>query len=225
MVLSTGSFSRDIGAKPHLDAFFDTVGCRLEPAGRATRFPAIMADLFGGVLTAERAPAALAELSEIERGLRALPPAKVLGRAIVLRGASAYECLASSDGRPLLEHIRAAVQESARTGSFLEVSVSQGNRAQFQTALMTALFGVAWVVIGRKFFGNWILVSIGQNRQDHSGLYIWSLGYLFMGSSAAVALTTFFPLLRVWFQRRIWATLIVVLALIAGWIYLGYSPR
>lgn len=225
MVLSSGSFSREIGTKPLLDAFFDTVGCRLEPAGRATRFPSIMAGLFEGVLTAELAPAALAELSEIERGLRALSADKVLGRPPAVRGASAYECLASPDGHPVLEHIRAAVEESVRTGKFLQVSVSRGERVQYKMALIMALFGTAWVVIGRRFFGNWILVSIFPDPEDHSGLYIWTLGFLFIAVSAAFAVTAAFPLLRLWFQHRKWATLIVALALIGGWIYFGSSPR
>jgi len=62
-----------------VSAFYDTVGCRLEPEGRATRFPAIMGDLYDGVLTAGRAEAALAELDEIERGLQALSPDRAMG--------------------------------------------------------------------------------------------------------------------------------------------------
>lgn len=225
MVLSTGSFSRDIGTKPLLDAFFATVGCRLEPAGRATRFPAIMTDLFNGVLTPRRAPAALAELSEIEHDLRMLPADKVLGISGAPRGVSAYQCLVSPDGQPIIEHIRAAVEECSRSGKFLQVCISPGNRVQYQMALILTLFGIAWIVIARKFFGNWILVSISQDPEDHSGLYVWTLGFIFIATSGGYALTAKFPLLRVWSERHKWATLIVVLALVGVLIYFGMAPR
>jgi len=225
MVLSTGSFSRDIGPKQLLDAFFATVGCRLEPAGRATRFPAIMGDFFEGVLTAERAPGALAELAEIERGLRALPAAKTVDGTGVPHGSNAYECLAGPDGRPLLEHIRAAVEESVRNRKLLQVSISRGNRIQFQLALAMALLGAAWIFLGRSFFGNWILVSHFQDPNDHSGLYIWSMGFVFVAMGAAFMLAAVFPRLRIWFQHRNWATLIVAFALVAALIYFGSLPR
>jgi len=229
MVLSTGSFSREIGPKPLLDAFFDTVGCRLEPAGRATRFPAIMDNLFEGVLTSERARAALAELDEIELGLRALPAAKIVGRTGVLRGNNAYECLPGPDGRPLIGHIRAGVEESVRNGKILQISVTRGNRIQFQLALAMALFGAAWMFLGRRFFGNWILRPLlqnqNQNPSDHSGLYVWSMGFVFVSVGAAYMLAGRVPRLRIWFQRRTWATLAVALALAAALIYFGMSPR
>src|SRR5258708_31610495 len=111
MILSTGDFAREIGSQGLLDSFFTTVGCRLEPDGRATRFPAVMGDLYDGVLLPDRAAEALAELAQIERELRLLAAEKVPGVSGRVSG-DAYRLLASPDGRPLVEHLRAAFEES-----------------------------------------------------------------------------------------------------------------
>jgi len=225
MFLSTGSFTADIGPESLLDAFFDTIGCRLEPAGRATRFPAIMGEFYEGVLMPKRAPVALAELTEIENGLRALSAAKIVGLKKPPERGNAYEWLSSPDGRPLADHIRIAIEESLRNGMFLQVSASRGNRVQLQMALLMALFGALWVFAGRRFWGNWILVSPHQSPDDHSGLYVWTLGFLFVAIGLGSLLTTAVPPLRIWFQRRKWATLTVALTLVSALIYFGMSPR
>ncbi len=228
MFLSTGGFIRDIGPKSLLDAFFDTVGCRLEPEGRATRFPAIMGELHDGLLTASRASVALVELEEIERGLRALPAAKVPGVGRQLSSVDAYRFLSGSNGRPLLEHFRAALEESLRNGKYIQVSATRGRRAGLALALLITLFGAGWVVVGRRFFSNWILLPLQGNPDDRRGIYIWPLGFLIVVMGAASFVESVFPTLGAWFQRRKWAstTLVLVLvALVGVFVYFGWSPR
>jgi len=226
MILSTGPFKREIGSRPLLDAFFDTVGCRLEPSGCATRFPAIMADLHEGVLTPERATKALSELDEIERELRALPASQILGiKKGSVPDASAIDCLTSPDGRSLLGHLRDGITASQRSGSTLKISDTAERRIALQLSLCVVLLGLAWVVIGRRYFGNWILISLHQEPSDRSGLYLWTAGFLFIAMGAAYALAAIFPRLRVWFQRRTWATLTAALLFVGALIFFGMSPR
>jgi len=226
MVLLAGPFKCEIGSKPLLDAFFDTVGCRLEPSGRATRFPAIMTDLHDGVLTSERASKALIELEEIERELRDLPAAKILG---ITKGtapkACAFACLISPDGRSLLSHLREGIIAAQRSGRTLRISDTGERKIALQLSVCVALLGVAWVVIGRRYFGNWILISLHQEPSDRSGLYLWTAGFLFIAMGAAYALAAIFPRLRVWFQRRTWATLTAALLFVGALIFFGMSPR
>ena len=226
MVLSAGPFKREIGSRPLLDAFFDTVGCRLEPSGRATRFPAIMTDLHDGVLTPERATQALSELDEIERELCALSASKILGiRKDTVPEASAFVCLTSPDGRSLLTHLREGIIAAQRSGCALKISDTGERKIALQLSLCVALLGVSWVVIGRRYFGNWILISLHQEPSDRSGLYLWTAGFLLIATGSAYALAAIFPRLRVWFQRRTWATLTVALLFVGALIFFGMSPR
>ena len=84
-----------------------------------------------------------------------------------------------------------------------------------------------WVLAGRRFFGNWILASLEHDPDDHSGLYIWTVGFVFAAMGMACQLAAVCPTLGVWFPRRKWAEVTLVLALVALVgvpIYFGQSP-
>jgi len=226
MVLSAGRFKREIGPKPLLDAFFDTVGCRLEASGRATRFPAIMSNLHEGVLTPAHAGKALMELDEIERELRDLPASKILG---VKQGtapeASAFACLTSPDGRSLLGHLRDGIAAAQSSGDALIITDTRQKAIALRMSAGVVVLGLAWVIIGRRYFGNWILISLHQEPTDRSGLYLWTAGFVFIAMGATYVMAAMFPRLRVWFQRRTWATLTAALLFVGALIFFGMSPR
>ena len=56
------------------------------------------------------------ELAEIKRCLRALPAAKVPGADGQRSGGGAYQFLTGPDELPLVEHLRAKVEESLGNG-------------------------------------------------------------------------------------------------------------
>ena len=116
-----------------LFAFFSTVRTRLEPDGWGSRFPVVMNELYGGELSGESAPKAVAELDQIREELRKLPPSKLVWdaeepskqppwgenvRDDVDDLASAFT---THDGRGLFEIFDEAVGYAARAGAPLHV--------------------------------------------------------------------------------------------------------
>jgi hypothetical protein len=76
--LDLGNVSDEIGAADFFHAFFSTISGNLEPAGWATRFPALLRDLYRGELVKARAEKARLELAQIRTELKNLPPDRVI---------------------------------------------------------------------------------------------------------------------------------------------------
>lgn len=68
----------EIGSSELLEAFFATVGGRLEPEGWGSRFPELMEEFYEGRLASEQAPAVLGHLEQIAEELRQLPPGQAI---------------------------------------------------------------------------------------------------------------------------------------------------
>lgn len=76
--LELGSVSDEVGAPDFFHAFFSTISGNLEPNGWATRFPALLRDLYKGELVKARAEKARQELAQIRTELKNLPPDRVI---------------------------------------------------------------------------------------------------------------------------------------------------
>ncbi len=76
--LDLGNVSDEVGTPDFFHAFFSTISGNLEPAGWATRFPALLRDLYNGELVKARAGQARQELAQIRTELKDLPPDRVI---------------------------------------------------------------------------------------------------------------------------------------------------
>ena len=68
MTLECGPSKQPLATAPVVEAFFDTVACRLESTRRGSLYPLLLDCLHDGRLSSQDAPAALQELSAIEAG-------------------------------------------------------------------------------------------------------------------------------------------------------------
>ncbi len=73
-----GCIMYEIGTASFLHSFFSTVAYRLENNRWGSRFPVIMNELYQGKLSCKNAPAAKAELTQIQKDLTTLSPDKVI---------------------------------------------------------------------------------------------------------------------------------------------------
>src|ERR1039458_6263002 len=84
-LLRVGSETFDLGPPVVMEGLFATISYRLEPSGRGSRFPTVMARLYEGRLNPSSAPAASRALEEIEAGLALLPLGSVVWSLADLR--------------------------------------------------------------------------------------------------------------------------------------------
>jgi 2,3-bisphosphoglycerate-dependent phosphoglycerate mutase len=120
-----------VGEDDFLHSFFSTVGYQLEKEGWGSRFPALVRELYGGRLAAERVPEARRELETIRRELSELPPdARVYDYDDPNRetpwpvppGASSLaDSFLSAGGKNLLDVITRGLDVSEETGADLEI--------------------------------------------------------------------------------------------------------
>ncbi len=127
LALRVGEKSFTIGTPSFLKAWFSTIARRLEKGGWGTQFPIIMRSLYGGAIPYAEAANALGELERIRVQLSALPPDQVVwdfedpsarppwGNQISSEITSLANYFVTSDGKDLLEVLRAALGESLRT--------------------------------------------------------------------------------------------------------------
>ena len=221
MILKVGTTVREIGPLALLLGFYDTVGCRLEPSGRGSRFPLIMTELHEGRLSPASGNGALSELSEIETGLRHLPAAQVLMPSVTRKNAAnALDCFASPDGNTLIAHLRAAIEDSVRSRQPIDVLDSDRGRGQSYAALGLFLLGAAWCLFGYALFPNWVVRS-AVIPNDTGGLPIWQFGFAWMALGVAFGIAAALPGVRVWFARHQWAGATLAILLVLTWVALG----
>lgn len=223
VVLKVGDLSWNLGPRSILDSFFDTVACRLEPNGRATRFPLFSDDLKLGWLTAAKARAAIREMDTITEELRAIPTAKILwtGRQPEPNGAAnALERLTAPDGRPLMQHLRYGVEQSLATGKTLSWGVPGQVQRERWSMVCSLLAGVVWMLFGYLMIPNWLLSPLVWSGPRITGIPIWSIGFLIAGAALFGLIYQAIPALKMWLDRHVWVSLILFLALIGIWIAL-----
>jgi hypothetical protein len=122
-----------IGTADFLNCFFSTVNVRLEEGRPGSRFPCLMRELYAGTLSPSLANAAVRELANIREELARLPPWQVVwddedssrqppwGSEIAPSVSSLANYFLTSEGKPLLEVIQAALELSVTTGRPIEI--------------------------------------------------------------------------------------------------------
>lgn len=165
--LSVGDKSFRLAPEYILEAMFATISYRLEPDGRASRFPLTMTHLYKGYLDSKDADAALAELATIEIEMKNLTPDRAVWNLNdlarldpanqPLNGAAknAYELFIAADRRPLIAVLREAVYECRSRFQPLTL-VAQAPSVTKKAHLRTAL--TVLLMIGAGLFltiSNW----------------------------------------------------------------------
>lgn len=124
-----------------LEAFFATVSYRLEPEGRATRFPVLMKQLYAGTVEPHEALTAARELETVGRELKALSPDRAVwnlqdltpldptGQPLNAAAGSLDEFFITSEGRPLLSALREAVDDCRRLSQPLKLEAPRAPAA------------------------------------------------------------------------------------------------
>jgi|GEM_PF-870171 len=220
-------------APPHIaEALFATISYRLEPSGRATRFPFFMDSLYAGRLDSRDAPAALAELGHIEAGLKALPPERAVWSFTDLRrigdsfqpvnhaAKNLYEYFIDADGQSLLIHVRRALEQSMLGRTNLTFN-SDERRASVRGAAALLLIGLAWAGIAYLFFPDRILVPHGQQ----GGPLLWPLGLLAAAGGAFTLLLALRPAAERWSRRHAAIVTILLGAVTAALLYVAWRKR
>ena len=191
------------------EALFATISYRLEPEGRATRFPIIMDCLYAGWLDSKDAPTALVELGHIEAGLKALPPDRWVWSFTDLRriddshqpvnhaAANLYEYFIADDGQPLVAHLRRAVENSMLDRRDLTFQ-SPERKGAVASGLGLALIGLAWTVVGYLFFPHHIFTP----RGGHDGPLLWPLGFLAIAGGLVFLMMGLRPNVDRWVRRH-----------------------
>ena len=132
--LHVGDVTWRVGSPDLLHAFFSTISVRLEPLGWGTRFPALLNDLYQGVLPPERVETALSELMLARRELAFVPadlvvldadrpgPPAPWGVDAASGAPDASKCFFTEDGKDLFDVLLAALV-SLRAASGAPLSI------------------------------------------------------------------------------------------------------
>ncbi len=213
-------------APPHIvEALFATISYRLEPDGRATRFPVVMDSLYPGRLTAQDAPAALLELGHIEAGLKALPPERAVwsftdlrrmddsGQPVNHAAKNLYEYFIAEDGEPLLVHIRSALEQGTNV-----TFDSPERRTSVRSAVAVLTIGLAWAACGYLFFPNHLLLPHGGD----SGPLLWPFGLFIAVCGAFTLLFALRPTADKWVRRHPELTMIIFSAMTLAFLWLTW---
>jgi hypothetical protein len=200
-LLTVGGNSRELAPDRVIEALFTTIGCRLEPQGRGTRFPAVMDDLYSGYLTPGGAPDALRELQEIEDALRKIPVSDVIWSLADLRrgdnanepvnhcAANAFEYFVDTDGRPLISRLRDGVRECLNSAQALRLAYPSEARGFLSYALFLAVLGFAWLFLGRALVPGWVLAR----HTVKGAIPIWTFGMDFVMLGIGIMTAAVFP--------------------------------
>lgn len=119
--LRVGSRTFEVGTSRFMNCFFSTVAVRLEGGQRASRFPKLLGEFYGGSIAPHSVTEALEELAQIREALAFHPPGDVIcdvddrssqppwGTAIAPGITSLANYFWTSDGRPLLDVLQMAL--------------------------------------------------------------------------------------------------------------------
>ena len=233
-VLTVGKQSRTLAPERVVEALFTTIGCRLEPHGQGTRFPAVMDDLYSGYLVPNRAPFAQRELLEIEAALRQVAVSEVVWSLADLRrgpdadepvnhrAANAFEYFVDVDGIPLITRLRESVQQCLGSTQVLKLTNAGDASIFLFFGIALVLLGVAWLFLGRAFIPNWNLHYL----RAHMPLWTFGMDLVMMGTGIAVAGA--FPGVSDWFRRRPAALAALAITCVIGWLVVcaraGFLP-
>ncbi len=123
--IKVGSITDEIGTSEFFHAFFSTVSGNLEKEGWASRFPAVLGDLYQGKLDAASANSALSELIIIQKELSSFKPDMVVwdienpnmqppwGSNISADITSLADYFITSTGRDLISTLIEALEDAA----------------------------------------------------------------------------------------------------------------
>ena len=219
-MLLVGGLSSELAPEHVLEALFTTIGCRLEPGGRASRYPAVMDALYSGYLPPARAMEALRELREIELALMRIPVRDVVWslanrlrddacEPVNRNAGNAFEYFVDAGGQPLILRLREGAQECLNTAQPLRLASPNDARDGLLGGSCFAALGVAWMFLLRTFFPHW---SIAPVYSRDATLPIWTFGMDLVMLGAAFAIAQGFPSVRYWFRRHRAALILVVVA-------------
>jgi hypothetical protein len=232
-ILSVGTQSRELATDEVVEAMFTTISCRLEARGSGTRFPAVMEDLHSGYVKPERAAVVLRELDDIEPSLRAIPVSQVVwglnvaprddAGEVVNRGAqNAFDYFVDGSGQPLLERLRAGLQECLARGEVLYLRDPWEARVGLVGGSVCVVAGIAWMFLGHSYFREWCL------RRGTARLPIWTVGMDLVMIGIGVMIALMSPGLRDWFRRHPSVLMTIVLSAPIGWLVVcwraGFLP-
>jgi Immunity protein 70 len=227
-VLTVGEDSRELASERVIQAMFTTIGCRLEPQGRGTRFATAMGDLYSGYLTPTRAPAALRDLQEIEAALRQIPVSDVVwslsdlrrgddaNEPVNHRATNAFDYFVDIDGRPLISRLRDGVEDCLNRSQVLRVTHPHESRAGVLAGLSMVVLGLAWMILGHTWVPGWVLAR--RTSTGKVGIPIWTFGMDVGMVGVAFMIVAIFPGVYDWFRRRPAASITVVISAVLGWL-------
>jgi hypothetical protein len=233
-VLIVGKQSRILAAERVVDALFTTIGCRLEPHGQGSRFPAVMDDLYSGYLAPSRAPVAQRELLEIEAALRQVAVTDVVWSLADLRrgddaaepvnhrATNAFEYFVDADGVPLIARLRESVAECLGSKQVLKLT-NAGDASKFvYFGFALVVLGLAWLFLGRAFIPNWNVHHL------RASMPLWTFGMDFVILGLGFAVAGAFPGVSDWFRRRPAALAALAIVCVIGWLVVcaraGFLP-
>jgi transposase len=225
-MLSLGGLSRELAPEHVVEALFTTIGCRLEPGGRGSRYPAVMDALYSGYLPSARTAEALRELQEIELALRRIPVRDVVwslanvlhddaGEPVNRHAGNAFEYFVDADGQPLILRLREGVQECLNTAHALRLARSNEARDGLVAAFYLSALGVAWMFLLRAFFPHWAVTPVYSRDAT---IPIWTFGMDLVMLGVAFAIVQGCPSVRDWFRRHQAALILVVFSAPIAWL-------
>jgi 2,3-bisphosphoglycerate-dependent phosphoglycerate mutase len=235
--LTIGKSSRELAPDRAVEAMFTTIGCRLEPQGRGTRFPAVMDDLYAGYLTPARAPGALKELDEIEACLRTIPITQVIcsladlrrggdsDEGVNHRASNVFDYFIDVDGRPLTSRLRDGVQECLNSQQPMRLGYPGETRNSMVVGAALTFLGFAWLFLGHTLIPGW---TIGWAGNPKSRLPVWTFGMDFVMLGIGILIAAPLPGLSDWFRRRPAVLGTVAIVAVIAWLIIcacvGFLP-
>lgn len=236
-IVTIGKTSRELAPEETVEAMFTTIGCRLEPQGRGTRFPVVMDEVYAGYLTPARAADALKELDEIEACLRGIPVTHIVwsladlrrrddtGEAVNHKASNAFDYFIDVDGRPLLARLRDGVQECLNSQQPLRLGEPKETRNGMIVGSALTLAGLAWMQVGHALIPGW---SIGWLGSSTARLPVWTFGMDLVMLGAGFLIAAPLPGLSDWFRRRPAALSTVAIVAVIAWLVVcaraGFLP-
>lgn len=233
-LLRVGTETFDLGPPLIVEGLFATITYRLEPNGRGSRFPTVMNRLYAGRLEPSDVAAASRELEEIDTGLALLPSDRTVWSLTDLRrrddrrlpvnraAHNARDYFVAGDGLPLVTTLRAAARLCAEKNEPLELASAEA-RGSKRAAWLYLIGGALWTATGYVYFPHWVFTSGYESSKDTSGPLIWPAGIFLFGAGAVRLAMVRRPAIQDWFGRRVWLSLVLLLAAVGLYFWLAWA--